>query len=167
MVSRHRPPHLPNHAHWLRYSRPNLDLTSHHVTSFNGPHFIFRNPQRNLLLFQQRTNPNTWVATNPTNAYTTLVPNNFQPFNSFHSFHPLPTQHCRAKASWPFADDRCAIPLNLFRPFHAPHPSKITKNEDTEKNAIKKYLFPNFTNFKINIRIFINYNYTFYKSIKY
>jgi hypothetical protein len=42
-------------------------------------------------------------------------------------------------------DDRCAIPLNLFWPFHAPHPSKIPKIEDTEKNVIKKYIFQNFT----------------------
>jgi hypothetical protein len=33
-------------------------------------------------------------------------------------------------------DDRCAIPLNLFGPFHAPHPSEIPKIEDTEKNVI-------------------------------
>ena len=38
-------------------------------------------------------------------------------------------------------DDRCVNPRNLFWPFHAPHPSKILKIEDTEKNVIKKYIF--------------------------
>ena len=30
-------------------------------------------------------------------------------------------------------DDRCANPRNLFRPFHAPHPSKIAEIDDTQK----------------------------------
>jgi hypothetical protein len=64
-------------------------------------------------------------------------------------------------------DDKCANPRNLFWAFHAPHPSKNAQIEYIYKNIIKKYIFQNFTNFKINIRIFITYNYTFYKSIKY
>ncbi len=43
------------------------------------------------------------------------------------------------------SDDRCANPRNLFRPFHAPHPSKIAEIEDTQKNVIKKYIFQIFT----------------------
>jgi hypothetical protein len=42
-------------------------------------------------------------------------------------------------------DDRCHNPRNLFRSFHAPHPSKIAEIEDTQKNVIKKYIFQNFT----------------------
>jgi hypothetical protein len=43
----------------------------------------------------------------------------------------------------------------------------LTERYEQIKNVRKKYIFQNFTNFKINIRIFINDNYTFYKSIKY
>jgi hypothetical protein len=64
-------------------------------------------------------------------------------------------------------DDRCHIPRNLFWPFHAPHPSKIAQIEYIYKNIINIYIFQKFTNFKTNIRIFINYNYTIYNSIKY
>jgi hypothetical protein len=48
-------------------------------------------------------------------------------------------------------DDRCANPRNLFRPFHAPHPSKNTKIEFIYKNIIKKYIFQKYS---INIYIF-------------
>ena len=35
-------------------------------------------------------------------------------------------------------DDRCANPRNLFRPFHAPHPSKIPPNWRHTKKINKK-----------------------------
>jgi hypothetical protein len=38
-------------------------------------------------------------------------------------------------------DDRCANPRIYFGSFHAPHPSKNTKNEFIHKNIIKKYIF--------------------------
>ncbi len=39
-------------------------------------------------------------------------------------------------------DDRCANPRILFRSFHAPHPSKNTKNWRYTKNVIKIYKIP-------------------------
>jgi hypothetical protein len=38
----------------------------------------------------------------------------------------------------PWDDDRCANPRIIFRPFHAPHPSKNAQIEYIYKNIIKK-----------------------------
>ena len=55
-------------------------------------------------------------------------------------------------------DDRCANPRIYFGSFHAPHPSKNTKNEFIYKNTIKKYIYQNFTIKYIfqKIKIFIS-----------
>ncbi len=47
-------------------------------------------------------------------------------------------------------DDRCANPRNLFRPFHAPYPSKIPEIEDTQKIVIN-YIYFKISNLKMKL----------------
>jgi hypothetical protein len=75
------------------------------------------------------------------------------------SLGPGPLQfwvRCSSSAP-PRSDDRCANPRNLFRPFHAPHPSKNAQIEYIYKNIIKNIYISKFYN-----KIYISKNQNIY-----